>query len=59
MNNNEFSALLVVIFVVLACMGLVSIVGAIFVPTNKVACEVQVPSSDKVIHSYVGTGVIL
>ena len=59
MNNNEFSALLIVIFVALACMGLVSIVGALFVPTNKVACEVQIPSSDNVKHVWVGTGEML
>lgn len=56
MVNNEFNALMIVIFVALACIGLVSTVGALFVQTKPyvVECTVEIKKG----HVWVGKGEI-
>jgi hypothetical protein len=59
-RNNEFSALLIVLFVAFACIGAVSVIGGVINlligdPT-PVACTVELISSDHSVHQIVGKG---
>lgn len=58
MKDNEFSSLLIVVFVAFASMGAVSILGGIYKTiypsTRPVECSVEVARG----HVYVGLGEI-
>lgn len=60
MKNNDFSALLIVVFVAFACMGAVSTIGNLIVTAfgkpPTVECTVIMYDSNRVKHEYVGKG---